>query len=38
MQNILSAVWSDVVVGSVLLIVIMVQAVVTIYSKGKKEA
>lgn len=37
MQNVLSAVWSDVVVGSVLLIVIMVQAVVTLFSKGKKE-
>lgn len=37
MQNVLSAVWSDVVVGSVLLIVIMAQAVVSIYSKGKKK-
>ncbi|WP_286154015.1 ABC transporter permease, partial [Sporofaciens musculi] len=37
MQNVLSAVWSDVVVGSVLLSVIMVQAVVTLYGKGKKE-
>lgn len=38
MQNVLSAVWSDVVVGSVLLIVIMAQAMVSIYSKGKKKA
>ena len=37
MQNVLSAVWSDVVVGSVLLIVIMAQAMVSIYSKGKKK-
>lgn len=37
MQNVLSAVWSDVVVGSVLLIVITAQAMVSIYSKGKKK-
>ena len=37
MQNVLGAVWSDVVVGSVLLIVIMAQAMVSIYSKGKKK-
>ncbi len=37
MQNILDAVWSDVVVGAVLLIVIMVQAAVTLRSGGKKN-
>ena len=37
MQNVLDAVWSDVVVGAVLLIVIMVQAMVTLRGGGKKK-
>lgn len=36
MQNLLSAVWSDVVVGAVLLIVIMAQAVITLNGKKKR--
>ena len=37
MQNILSAVWSDVVVGSVLLIVIMVQGCGYTLQQGKER-
>lgn len=37
MQNVLSAVWSDAVIGSVLLIVIMAQAAVTLHGKRKKS-
>lgn len=37
MQNVLDAVWSDVVVGAVLLIVIMAQAMITLRGGGKKK-
>lgn len=37
MQKVLSAVWSDVVVGAVLLIVIMAQAVITLSGKKKEK-
>lgn len=38
MQNVLDAVWSDVVVGTVLLIVIIAQAMITLRGGGKRKA